>query len=687
MTQRFTLDRQSFEQFLAAASLLQQFQRHASRTEADVQPFWALVDLQRAVHSGTANLDSVVQQVPELAEQLVGADGAGVWLFTNDDEFTWRAGTARYAGDERLRMEVLSRLAAMEEEPSDWRAANRNWDAGYYPGCVKSLLVAPIQQDSNVAGAVAAFATEFDAFTDRDGSKLRLLAGVLGQALDSAAKAGYQPVAALERAALRELLERMIPHVQGSADGQSGERHRSNRLQGMGAQNAMQDDPLSPTEVVDPAWSDSAVRDQAFTSPPAKFSGDTSISDEQVDEESRVASIYVPGVGVRAALGYDDEKEPSQFWSHLRNGIVRGLSLTSGAVGGSFRAVGRAGSYAGRSLVRLTSGAGALVHDAVQHRPKLPPIPTDGIRTSLARTRATCRAAASRARGKVRAAAKQITVPELPKDSIQQGFSSAEAWTGNSLRKVGRALRDAPNVIPDVPPVPFDRLRQSLGRAAQSISGAVRRGVTNLRPQIARWRPAPPAEIKINWRVARRTMPAAAVLLIMVAFLLSQPGLHKTVEVASASTRVSVPPATAVLPTAKLGAPSTPSPHTTDLSTAPTHRNITDPGTQSDLENMTRYEIATARRAAQYGDDVSAFELGMAYEIGYDVSPNCAKAAEWVRRAAEQGNAAAEYNLGLRYRDGDGVTPDAQQAANWLQKAAAQKYANANQVLASLNTR
>ena len=98
---------------------------------------------------------------------------------------------------------------------------------------------------------------------------------------------------------------------------------------------------------------------------------------------------------------------------------------------------------------------------------------------------------------------------------------------------------------------------------------------------------------------------------------------------------------------------------------------------------MTRYEVATARRAAQYGDDTAEFQLGMAYEIGYGVTQNCAKAAEWVTRAANAGNAAAQYNLRLRYRDGDGVAANPAEAENWLKKAAEHKYGNAGSLLAS----
>ncbi len=677
MAQRFTLDRSSFEQFLAAASLLQQFQKQASRKEADVQPFWVLIDLQRGVQSGSLGPDVVIQQVPELACLMVGGSGAGVWLFSNnDDAFTWRAGTVRYAEDERLRLEVLSRLAAMDDEPSDWRSASRNWDAGYYPGCVKSLLVEPIYQGRNIAGAIAAFATDFDAFTERDASKIRLLAGVLGQALDSASKAGLQQAVALERYALRELIERLIPRLQSLADTQAHERHRSNRIQRLYPQPTGQE-LFTPAEPPSPGWDDLGEQ-QALSSSPEFES-----TDEEQDEVSApVADVYIPGIGVRAALGYDDEKEPSQLWAHLRGALTRVIAGAFGAAATCFRFAAQGGKRAGTSCRVLLASTGEHFRHAVEHRPKLPSIPLDGIRARIEKTGSTCRDVGRRAASRVRAA-RQVSLPALPKESIEQGLSSAETWMENSLRAVGRALRGASKVVPDLPTLPVGRVRQGLNQAARSVGNAVGQGATGMAGRIARKLPAAPTDVRLDWPAFRRALPALAVLIVMAAFVFSEPGVHKTLEVASASTKASASPA-AILPPAAASHVLVKAVGTPDLMSSPTHRKITDAETDSDLHNMTRYEIATVRRSAEYGDDVAAFQLGMAYEIGYDVPQNCAKAADWVRRAAEAGNAAAQYNLGLRYRDGDGVTANREQAESWLRKSADRKNADARSALASM---
>jgi TPR repeat protein len=127
--------------------------------------------------------------------------------------------------------------------------------------------------------------------------------------------------------------------------------------------------------------------------------------------------------------------------------------------------------------------------------------------------------------------------------------------------------------------------------------------------------------------------------------------------------------------------------HSTSAYTrATSHRTITDPSAVDVVHNLTRYEVSTLRRQAASGDEEAAFQLGMAYETGYDLAQNCTKAAEWVTRAAENGYPAAEYNLGLRYRDGDGVAANPSESEKWLSKAAARKYHPARAALAALTS-
>jgi TPR repeat protein len=61
------------------------------------------------------------------------------------------------------------------------------------------------------------------------------------------------------------------------------------------------------------------------------------------------------------------------------------------------------------------------------------------------------------------------------------------------------------------------------------------------------------------------------------------------------------------------------------------------------------------------------------------------EAARFYRLAAEQGDALAQYNLGLMYGNGEGVLQNQNEAINWYRKAAAQGQKDARQYLDGLN--
>jgi GAF domain-containing protein len=688
MTQRYTLDRSSFEQFLAAASLLQQFQKRSSTEQADAQPLWNLIDLQRDIEAGRVDVNTVIQRVPQLACQLVGGSGAAVWLLTPDNEFTWRAGTGAAESDERLRLEVLSRLALFEDGRHDRRSASRNWDAGYYPGCAKSLLVEPIRQAQVIAGAIAVFATEFDAFTERDISRVQLVASMAGYALQRSSQAGAQQATALERTALREAIDRVIPQIQTLAQKQETERHRPSHIVRYQAKLAASkspsgsDEPLFAAPIPRPEPPQPSLDTGVFASfPQADQPLPTETRDTaQPANSPAVADIYVPGIGVRAALA-GDEPEPSPFWTNLRSGIGGILALLIAAFATLFGAVSDAFAVVGRSFASRTRAAGARIRIVGQYRPKLPSLPTESIRGGMTKAMARSRTGLARAGSQMRSAARHMPRPNLHAGAAHRAITSAGASTEKGLRAVGRALRDAPNVIPDLPPLPANRIAEKLNAACSSILAMLADVGTTVGKTALQLRIPSASSWNFDSRLVRRVAPAIVVLAVMVAFLFSEAGSHKT-EVASASTTAVVTPAAAVLPAPTVT--NAPTAASSPLANSPTHRQVTDSEIRSDIENMTRYEIATVRRAAQYGDDTAAFQLGMAYEIGYDVPQNCAKAAEWVTRAANAGNAAAQFNLGLRYRDGDGVAANPAEAENWLKKAAEHKYANAGSLLASL---
>jgi hypothetical protein len=83
------------------------------------------------------------------------------------------------------------------------------------------------------------------------------------------------------------------------------------------------------------------------------------------------------------------------------------------------------------------------------------------------------------------------------------------------------------------------------------------------------------------------------------------------------------------------------------------------------------------RKTADQGLAVAQSNLGVLYNVGKGVPQNKAEAAKWTRLAADQGLAAAQYDLGRMYTEALGVPYDLIQAHMWLNLAGAQGYGDA----------
>ena len=214
-TSDFDLDRESFEQILATAWVLQQLQRRVSSlgsgTHYDTSQLIDLVDAQHAIQTGALSPDAALCRIVGLALKLVPAHGAGVWLFARD-AFVYRAGAGTASDDEGLRTAVLSRLEV--GEPADESHPDGDMAQG---SPFKSLLVAPIYQGPKVAGAFAVFSENAHRFSPRDVTSARLLTGLVAHAVDKAASAKFEHIVSLERAVVLHVIENLVPTLAGLA--------------------------------------------------------------------------------------------------------------------------------------------------------------------------------------------------------------------------------------------------------------------------------------------------------------------------------------------------------------------------------------------------------------------------------------------------------------------------------------
>jgi len=113
MSERLPLDRRSFRQFLS--TLFQQIHRQglcgSLDYRIDPQSLQDLIQIRKEVKGGRFDLNAFPTRLTKLAQRVVGAGGVGVWLFTRDEVFFY-AGAGTASNDERLRLEVISKLAS-----------------------------------------------------------------------------------------------------------------------------------------------------------------------------------------------------------------------------------------------------------------------------------------------------------------------------------------------------------------------------------------------------------------------------------------------------------------------------------------------------------------------------------------------------------------------------------------------
>jgi len=825
MAQRFSLDHQSFEQFLAAASLLQQFQRQATQSSGPqnfAYHLLELLDTQKAIESGALDTDSAIERIVGLALRVLGAEGTAAWLFSND-EFVYRAGSGRAASkDERLRLTVLARVAAICEPSRESFPGQREWakgagDSGYYPGCVRSLIVGPIYRHDTVVGALAGFSTAFDAFDERDAANIRLLSGMIGTAMERAVVPDIS-VAALPRQTLLRVIEHIVPaleqlvHEQDSArqgteqepiiheesvpnfvslqsplevssfggetqnlSGDAGvpaveitnveaeavtepepmipaaerideieeimaeavalppepivavrsvqeepaalmqsaattpeEQHpevvkaaalrdelaqlsrsiaemverRESPSADLAADNVVAPEVQDPTPVpLQPVHLETDSEQETFSSATSIHESETAQEGAEVQPFTPMDDTAVPGIGVRAALYDDEEEQPSQLWVSLRNTVEHAARAVSNLAGSTFRFMQRSASWTTSSGRQF----GSRLRERAQFRPTMPKLPTERLDEVTRRARATLSNQASNVRVRMQGlTSRRLELPKISTAKVRNVTDQTSTFLRKAAASVADTCKALVNSVPDLPSFS----RNSLHSARPSAALAQQRTESRInRLQNFRLR------VRVNGTTLRRSASALTILLVMSAFLLMESGLFRSDSTAAASARnetqtvggANRAPTERPVSTNVTVQTSNVATHKASAATGPTsHLLITDPSTEDIVQNLTRFEVSTVRRQAATGDEEAAFQLGMMYEVGYDVKQNCSKAAEWVTKAAEAGYPPAQYNLGLRYKDGDGVTASTAEAEKWLNKAAAGKYRPARVALAKL---
>jgi hypothetical protein len=712
MTQRFTLDPPAFEQVLSAISLVQELKKQmpqAFSVAPEDEPLANLAEIQQAIEMEVLDLNGAMQRVVRAALHLNSASGAGVWLFT-DHDFVLRAGTGIVADNDAMRLEVLARLSASD------LADRHDAIAGVagVEGPAKSMLVTPVHQGRNIVGALAILTSTPEGFSEGDGARARLLSGLLAHALGKASASELKQSLSLERAAMLEVMDQLMPALRKL--GSYGERER----------HALQ---LAVAELgSEPGVT--AVAEQL-----AKLGDALPERENRASGAGGLTDVVACGVFESDAIG----SEPNVFLL-LQKEVEESREASSTPEWSLDEAPVQQTKQVADTGAVLAAGSLPKAEDV--EFPKVVAVPV------------VC---APIAEGMAQAASQAKVVPEEINKERAVGKLAGEAWEilagmirawvaflSRKLHLAGPALVAATKQAVDY-----------LHRTSKSVEAGSAQAVRQLedwgdwcaREVADAWRKARqilarPVRVKLPARTkgkqrrltrkpagrdtktesaSRKAAGPAVILLIMTAFLV----MMKTVGDSSHASVVS-PPVTAAnidqdAEANRSQATSADEGSTTsgDTSAAAiqepgksnltgtssgsagasdrtmvketaraftkaanvaaelqdSHLRITDVLAAATLHSMSHYEFAGLQRQALFGDDTAEFLLGLAYEIGSGVPQNCAQAAEWVARSAAAGNAAAQYNLGLRYREGDGVPADPELSRQWLHKATARKYA------------
>ena len=82
-------------------------------------------------------------------------------------------------------------------------------------------------------------------------------------------------------------------------------------------------------------------------------------------------------------------------------------------------------------------------------------------------------------------------------------------------------------------------------------------------------------------------------------------------------------------------------------------------------------DLQSTQAAADGGDSLAQFGLGLKYASGTGAAQDYLQAAEWYLKAADQSHALAQFNLGIMYARGQGVPQDDAISVMWIRRSAA----------------
>ena len=216
------LDEASFQQLLSAAYVLQEHNdrlRTKEFHEDFAKNLSTIVDTQKLIQTLQLDLPAAAELVADRVQKITGASGTAIGII-DKGQLLYRAGTGSAAADVGTRMATDAVLSAdCLTKGSALHYADTAADSQVRPEIfrqkdVKAFIAVPVYHAGQVAGVLELRFAQANAFREADVRTAELMAGLLSEAMVTAARMKWKEALASERQSMLEALERIKPQLE-----------------------------------------------------------------------------------------------------------------------------------------------------------------------------------------------------------------------------------------------------------------------------------------------------------------------------------------------------------------------------------------------------------------------------------------------------------------------------------------
>jgi len=217
------LDEASFQQLLSAAYVLQEHNdrlRTKEFHEDFAKNLSSIVDTQKLIQTLQLDLPAAAELVADRVQKITGASGTAIGII-DKGQLLYRAGTGsaavdvgtRVATDIALSADCLTKGSALHY--ADTAASDSQVRPEIFQQKdVKAFIAVPVYHAGQVAGVLELRFAQPNAFREADLRTAELMAGLLSEAMVTAARMKWKEALASERQSMLEALERIKPQLE-----------------------------------------------------------------------------------------------------------------------------------------------------------------------------------------------------------------------------------------------------------------------------------------------------------------------------------------------------------------------------------------------------------------------------------------------------------------------------------------